>query len=161
MPRHPGLVARRDAESNLQVGPTWESLVERQIREAQERGDFDDLPFRGERLPLDDDSYAGEMRLAFHVLRNAGATPPWIEADKEVRRLLAARDDLLDRAQRAGPLVRERYRRELARLVEQHNRAVEALNATAPTAAQQRRRLMAADELQALEACWSRTLPTG
>jgi hypothetical protein len=28
---------RRDAEGRRQVGPTWESLVERQIREAAER----------------------------------------------------------------------------------------------------------------------------
>lgn len=145
---------RRDAAGNVQVGPTWESLVERQIREAQERGEFDDLPFRGQRIPMEDDTYAGEMALGYHVLHNAGAAPPWIEADKEVRRLLVARDVLLDRATRAGALVRPRYRRELTRLVDEHNRAVETLNALAPTPAQERRRLVLAQERTALEARW-------
>lgn len=34
--------------------PRWESPVERQIREAQERGDFDDLPGAGKPLDLGD-----------------------------------------------------------------------------------------------------------
>jgi hypothetical protein len=34
--------------------PKWESPVERQIREAQERGDFDDLPGAGKPLDLSD-----------------------------------------------------------------------------------------------------------
>ena len=34
--------------------PYWESAVERQIREAQERGDFDDLPGAGKPLDLTD-----------------------------------------------------------------------------------------------------------
>ena len=36
--------------------PYWESAVERQIREAQERGDFDDLPGAGKPLDLSDAS---------------------------------------------------------------------------------------------------------
>ncbi|HVD28538.1 MAG TPA: DUF1992 domain-containing protein, partial [Mycobacteriales bacterium] len=33
----------------------WESVVEAQIRQAQERGDFDDLPGKGKPIPgLDD-----------------------------------------------------------------------------------------------------------
>jgi hypothetical protein len=37
-----------------QTGDVSESLVERQIREARERGDFDDLPGRGQPLDLSD-----------------------------------------------------------------------------------------------------------
>ncbi|GHJ48155.1 DUF1992 domain-containing protein [Catellatospora sp. TT07R-123] len=33
------------------MGPAWESAIDRQIREAQERGDFDDLPGTGKPLP--------------------------------------------------------------------------------------------------------------
>ena len=33
--------------------------------------------------------------MAHRMLRNAGAAPPWIEADKAVRRLLDERDKLL------------------------------------------------------------------
>ena len=89
---------RRDGEGKLSVGPTWESIVERQIREAMDEGAFDELPYSGQPLPLDDDSAAGERALGFRVLRNAGVAPPWIEADKEVRDLLAERDALLARA---------------------------------------------------------------
>ena len=77
--------SRLDAEGRRQVAPTWESLVERQLREAMDEGKFDDLPFRGERIPFDDDAAAGDWALAFHMLRNAGVAPPWIEADKDVR----------------------------------------------------------------------------
>ena len=81
---------RRDGEGKISLGPTWESIVERQIREAMEDGAFDELPYQGVPIPLDDDSAAGERALGFRVLRNAGVAPPWIEADKEVRDLLAA-----------------------------------------------------------------------
>jgi hypothetical protein len=47
-------VRRRDAEGRLEVGPSWESLVDRQIREAMAEGKFDDLPHRGKPLPNDD-----------------------------------------------------------------------------------------------------------
>ena len=53
---------RRDGEGRPQIGPDWESLIERQIREAAEAGAFDDLPHQGERLPLEDDSLAGSGR---------------------------------------------------------------------------------------------------
>ena len=91
---------RRDAEGRRQVGPSWESLVERQIREAMDDGAFDDLPYQGERLPLEDDSAAGDWAMAHRMLRSAGAAPPWIESDKEARRLLAELDALVERAPR-------------------------------------------------------------
>ena len=50
---------RRDAEGRPQTAHSWESLVERQIREAMDAGAFDELPYRGERLPIEDDSAAG------------------------------------------------------------------------------------------------------
>ena len=100
----PGVVAkRRDGEGKLSVGPTWESIVERQIREAMEDGAFDELPYSGQRLPIEDDSAAGERALGFRVLRNAGVAPPWIEADKDVRDLLDRRGVLLARAAAALP----------------------------------------------------------
>jgi hypothetical protein len=140
----------RDGEGRLLAAPTRESLVERLIREAQDDGAFEDLPHRGQRLPLEDDTLAGEMALAFHVLRNAGAAPPWIEADKEIRRLLGERDLLLERAERTGPVAALRYRKRLAELVEEVNDAVRVLNAEAPPTAH-RRPLDATAEAAALE----------
>src|SRR6188472_2350753 len=79
-------VKRRDADGQLQIGRTWESLVERQIREAMAEGKFDELPHHGKPLPRADNPYAGDQALAFSILHNNGAAPPWIEADKEARR---------------------------------------------------------------------------
>jgi hypothetical protein len=143
---------RRDGEGKVSLGPRWESIVERQIREAMEDGAFDELPYQGVPIPLDDDSPAGERALGFRVLRNAGVAPPWIEADKEVRDLLAKRDLLLARAAVASPLARTRLRRELERLVVATNLAIDRLNSEAPTDRQHRRPLDPEAERARLEA---------
>jgi hypothetical protein len=143
-------VKRRDGDGQLEVGPTWESVVERQIREAMADGAFDDLPFQGRPLPADDDP-AGEWALAFHVLRNARIAPPWIEADKEVRALLAAREALLERARRQGPGTGPSLRRDLERIVAAANAAITRLNAEAPTDRQHRRLLDLRADLLALD----------
>jgi len=145
---------RRDGEGKLSIGPTWESLVERQIREAMDEGAFDELPYSGERLPIEEDSAAGERALGFRVLRNAGVAPPWIEADKEVRALLTDRDGLVRRAAGAGSLARPRLRRELEGIVLEVNRAIERLNAEAPTDRQHRRPLDLGEQLARLEAAF-------
>ena len=141
-----------DEQGVRHVAPTWERLVDRQIREAMEAGKFDDLPYRGEHLPAADDTYAGEWALAFHVLKNAGVAPPWIEADKEVRALLARRDVLVDRAGRSSIPGRQRDRAELERVVAEANAAIARVNAEAPTDAQHRRPLRLADELARYDA---------
>jgi hypothetical protein len=144
----------REGDGSIRVAGTWGGLVERLIEEAMERGEFDDLPLHGRPLALPDDACAGEMRLAYNVLRNAGVAPPWIEADKEVRALLARRDALLERVRVSSNLsdvASDRYRRELTDLVMAHDHAVDALNAIAPTPLQHRRHLELAQELRALE----------
>ena len=129
---------RIDEHGVRHVAPTWESLVDRQIREAMEDGRFDSLPHQGEPLPVEDETYAGDWALAFRMLRNAGVAPPWIEADKEVRDLLGQRDALLARAAGASPFGRRRDRASLERLVVQVNAAIARLNAEAPTVRQHR-----------------------
>ena len=66
------------------------------------RAKFDDLPYQGERIPMDDDAAAGDWAMAFRMLRNAGAAPPWIEADKEVRRCSSGGTRCVARARRRG-----------------------------------------------------------
>jgi DnaJ-like protein len=119
-------------------GPTGERWTERVIREAQERGEFDDLPHRGERLPVPDETYAGDMALAYHVLKNAGVAPPWIEADKELRRVLHDREALLERAAVASPLAAPGYERQLRDLVAAANRAIVTINADGPPSVHRR-----------------------
>lgn len=151
------LVHRRDADGRMQVGPDWETLIERQIREAMEEGKFADLPHRGEPLPSDDNPYAGEWGLAYHVLRNEGIAPPWIEADKEVRGLVERRDAILARAAEGdapSPFARRRDRAALEELVTRINVAIAQVNAGAPTDRQHRRPLALAAELARYdEAC--------
>lgn len=143
---------RRDPDGRIHTAHSWESLVEKQIREAMEAGAFDGLPHQGEPLPLEDDSAAGEWAMAHRMLRNAGMAPRWIESDKEARRLLGEIEGLLDRATRAPAWSRDRLRTELARLADDANRAILRLNSEAPTVRQHRPPVDAAALLGRLEA---------
>lgn len=54
--------------------------AERHIIEAQRKGEFDNLPGRGEPLILDDDSHVpAELRAGYRLLKNAGCLPPELE----------------------------------------------------------------------------------
>ena len=60
-------------------------IVEALIKEAQERGEFDNLPGKGR--PIDLTAYfetPEEVRLAQSVLKNAGMTSPEVEILKEI-----------------------------------------------------------------------------
>ena len=146
----------RDPERSDPAEPSRErvreTLIERQIREAMEDGRFDGLPHQGVRLPLDDDSAAGDRALAHRVLKNAGVAPGWIEADKTVRALLDERARLHARAPRMAALARIRARDDLRRLVDATNRAILRVNIEAPTDRQQRRPLDIEVELARFEA---------
>lgn len=78
-------------------------IAEQRIREAQERGEFDDLPGRGQPLRLEDDSNVPEdLRLAYKILKNANCLPPELEAKKEIRQM----EDLLE----SIPDEKEKYK---------------------------------------------------
>lgn len=151
------LVHRRRPDGRMEIGPDWETLIDRQIREAMAEGQFDNLPFQGEPLPNDDNPYAGDANLAYHVLKNAGVAPPWIESDKVVREILAKRDAILERAARGeapSDLTRRRDRAALEALVTGINAAIARVNAEAPTDRQHRRPIAVAEILTRYdEAC--------
>ena len=49
----------------------FHKIVEKRIKEAEKRGEFDDLPGSGEPLTLEDDSQIPEdLRLAYKILKN-------------------------------------------------------------------------------------------
>jgi hypothetical protein len=150
-------VRRVATDGPFQARPPFESVIDRQIREAMEDGTFDNLPHQGEPLPNDENPYAGDRALAFHMLKNASVAPPWIEADKEVRELLAQRDTILARAAAGvapSALAQRRGRAVLEDLVARINRTIARVNADAPTDRQHRRNLVLADELAGYdEAC--------
>ena len=96
----------------------WESAIDQQIREAQERGDFDDLPGRGKPLPRE--VWDEEWGLAHHILRQAGETLPWISLGRDIEAAQAKLAALLRDAATCPPAergrARERYLREAAAL---------------------------------------------
>lgn len=152
----PPLDRRRDPDEWWPAGSPRETLIDRQIRRAMEEGAFDNLPHQGEPLPSDENPYASEWGLAFHVLKNAGFAPPWIEADKEVRALMARRDAIVTRGAASPPsaIARRRARAQLEALVEQINAAIIRVNAEAPSIRQHRQPLHLDDELRRYdEAC--------
>lgn len=104
--------------------PQWESAVDRQIREAQERGDFDDLPGRGR--PIDFSSWGqGEWALAHHVLKQAGETLPWIALGRDVDAARRRLDGLLEEAPRVPPDERPRARERFLREAEAFDKLLE------------------------------------
>ncbi len=63
-------------------------VVEERIREAQKAGAFDNLPGKGKPLQLEDMSWVPEdLRMAYHVLRNAHVLPPEAQLRKEIHTL--------------------------------------------------------------------------
>lgn len=150
-----------------------ESAVDKAIREAMERGEFDDLPGKGKPLKLERNPYAKERELAFKLLKDAGYAPEWIERDKEVRaeseaccKLLAQHLVWHQRATRdlAGLSSEEAARRraELAyardRVVAVYreratalNKKIETLNLMVPAPWLQRRKVAIEEEIQRFE----------
>ncbi len=60
-------------------------IAEERIREAMEKGLFDNLPGAGKPLRLDDDSRVPEdLRMAYRILKNSGYLPPELELKKEI-----------------------------------------------------------------------------
>ena len=150
---------RRDGDGTPQFAHSWESLVERQIRESMAAGDFENLPYQGEPIPIVDDG--SELALANHVLRQAGFSPGWIATDAEIREQLTRRDEILARVQRAGPPLRDRDRAAMTTLVERVNLLALRLEHEAPTVRQHRARLDLAEELRALVRAAAGEEPSG
>jgi len=60
-------------------------VVEERIREAQKAGAFENLPGKGKPLQLEDQSMVPEdLRMSYHILRNAHILPPEAEIQKEI-----------------------------------------------------------------------------
>jgi hypothetical protein len=63
-------------------------IAEERIREAQKEGAFDNLPGKGKPLVLEDQSMVPEdLRMSYHILKNAQVLPPEAELQKEIHTL--------------------------------------------------------------------------
>jgi DnaJ family protein C protein 28 len=76
-----------------------ESMAERQLREAIENGEFDDLPGKGEPIDLKENPFEDpDLRTVHRLMRNAGFAPAWIEERKDIDAQLEAARTKLSRA---------------------------------------------------------------
>ena len=83
--------------------PGFDRIVEQRIRDAQRRGEFENLEGNGKPLRLNDESNIPEdLRMAYKVLKNAEMMPPELELRKEILRT----EDLLEQM----PDTAEKYR---------------------------------------------------
>ena len=79
--------------------PLFQRIAEQRILEAQRAGAFDNLPGKGKPLKLEDMSWVPEdLRLGYHVLKNAHVLPPEVELLKDVHTL----QDLLKHVEDEG-----------------------------------------------------------
>jgi hypothetical protein len=63
-------------------------IAEKRIEQAQNNGEFDNLPGSGRPLEIEDMSHVPEeLRMAYKILRNAGCLPAELEERKEINRL--------------------------------------------------------------------------
>ncbi len=91
--------------------PGYGKIVEQRIREAQENGEFDDLPGRGKPLSLEDDSHIPEdLRLAYKILKNADCLPPEILEKKEINQMEELLASIPDEKERYKLIKKINYR---------------------------------------------------
>jgi len=65
-----------------------ERIAEERIRKAIDRGEFDDLPLKGEPLRFDDEpDMPSSLRASYKILKNAGVLPEELQLQKEIRSL--------------------------------------------------------------------------
>jgi hypothetical protein len=87
----------------------FDTAVEKIIKEAMERGEFDNLPGKGK--PIDLTAYFDtpeEVRVAYSVLKNAGMLPHEVELLKEIAEL----------KQTESAMVEEKRRQEIRKEIE-------------------------------------------
>ena len=82
----------------------FDRIAEEKIREAVERGEFDNLRSAGKRLSSLDDDYAGDDWMGVHILHNAGFLPEWLELRKQV---YYERPTVLAALRERGDLIRQ------------------------------------------------------
>jgi len=136
--------------SNKYRGKRYQDYIDEQIRQAQERGEFDNLRGAGKPLELVSNPYVGEKAMGYGLLKSNGFAPAEIELAKEIRRELERADAKLAklrhqsrtlRSRRVPPFVSERRAFNLAvkkaaaeyeSTLRDLNRKILTLNLTAP-----------------------------
>ena len=88
------------------TGANYKTVVEQIIQEAQERGDFDNLRGAGEPLDLEQNTWAGDMELAYKMLKDNNFTLPWIaDRNNMIEESKTVRDKMKHQWALFGPQV--------------------------------------------------------
>jgi len=148
----------------------WEGVVDKQIRDAIERGEFDHLPGHGRPIDLGENPFVPrDWRLAYKLMQDAGVSPEWIEQDKEIRRevsnlgewIQSSARSVREQAAKAKTLAPDQMIAEYKRLSEERdricaryheratelNRQIDLFNLKAPVARLQHPRVQIEDEV--------------
>jgi DnaJ family protein C protein 28 len=128
-----------------------ESMTEKKLREAIERGDFDNLPGKGEPVDLQENPFEDpDLRVVHRLLRNAGFAPAWIEERKDIDAQFEFAKTKLTRAWslfgKTSEYEWQRTVREFREQAVQLNERIKIYNLKAP-AAVFHRRLIDAEEI--------------
>ena len=99
-------------------GETWESWVDRRVREAEERGEFENLPGKGQPIPGLDQPYDPDWWLKQFMQREGLSILPdtlqisrFVEDEKERIGKLRSEDNVRQQLQRLNALIREGLQR--------------------------------------------------
>ena len=90
------------AKVNRFHGKQFHDYIEEQIRQAQERGEFDNLPGFGKPLNLENNPYEGDKALGYSMLKSNGLAPREIELFKDIRTEYERVEAKLERLRRRG-----------------------------------------------------------
>lgn len=89
---------RRDDDFQRTEIEDWDTWIQEQIQEAQERGEFDNLPHAGKPIEIWRTEVNPEYDLAFSRMKNADVLPVWMELDRDISRMSRDLDDFLERS---------------------------------------------------------------
>jgi hypothetical protein len=124
---------RQPAYVTLGLMDKWESIAGRKVREAMERGEFDNLPDKGKPIPLDRNPFEDpSMWTAHHLLQVNGFAPAWIEEAREIDAEVARFQAMRSASVRPNA---EEFRKQAVEL----NRRILAYNLKCPSAQFHRR----------------------
>lgn len=81
----------------------FDKIIEERIKRALHKGEFENLPNRGQPLDFSDENrIPEELRLAYKILKNADFTPPELEMRKKISQTEELLEGVTD--------LKERYR---------------------------------------------------
>ena len=73
-----------DERRKRKPGQSWDDFVEQEIRDAMERGEFDNLPGKGKPQEFAQPHGDPSLEMANKIVRDAGFAPAWLDLEKEI-----------------------------------------------------------------------------